>query len=127
MKLRDMMFLVIGGLLVISGMVLNTLISGDAEAQGGLKDGVFRTITCGGLFISDGDKKKGYFGLGTNGSAMLRIYGDDGIVAYLGTNIEENNEIRKGSFKKQTEKTAINNTCILIIMVDKPGPIIVIQ
>jgi len=28
MKLRDMMFLVIGGLLVISGMVLNTLLSG---------------------------------------------------------------------------------------------------
>ena len=31
MKLRDMMFLVIGGLLVISGMVLNTLLSSDAE------------------------------------------------------------------------------------------------
>ena len=34
MKLRDMMFLVIGGLLVISSMVLNTLLSSDAEAQG---------------------------------------------------------------------------------------------
>ena len=34
MKLRDMMFLVMGGLLVISGMVLNTLLSSDAEAQG---------------------------------------------------------------------------------------------
>ena len=33
MKIRDAMFLVIGGLLVISGMVLNTLISGDADAQ----------------------------------------------------------------------------------------------
>lgn len=58
MKLRDMMFLVIGGLLVISGMVLNTLISGDADAQ---EDGetttfrhiVCRTITCEGLFIQD--------------------------------------------------------------------------
>ena len=37
MKLRDMMFLVIGGLLVISGMVLNTLRSGDAK---------FDFITC---------------------------------------------------------------------------------
>ena len=33
MKIRDAVFLVIGGLLVISGMVLNTLISGDADAQ----------------------------------------------------------------------------------------------
>tara|TARA_B100000745_G_C20119461_1_gene383259 strand:+ start:619 stop:831 length:213 start_codon:yes stop_codon:yes gene_type:complete len=33
MKLRDMMFLVIGGLLVISGMVLNSLLSGNADAQ----------------------------------------------------------------------------------------------
>ena len=33
MKLRDMMFLVIGGLLVISGMVLNALLSGNADAQ----------------------------------------------------------------------------------------------
>ncbi len=29
MKLRDMMFLVIGGLLVISGMVLNEVTSGN--------------------------------------------------------------------------------------------------
>ena len=33
MKLRDMMFLVIGGLLVISGMVLNSLLSGNVDAQ----------------------------------------------------------------------------------------------
>ena len=33
MKLRDMMFLVIGGLLVIYGMVLNALLSGNADAQ----------------------------------------------------------------------------------------------
>jgi hypothetical protein len=46
MKLRDMMFLVIGGLLVISGMVLNALLSGDAEAQSSLLDMNFRNITC---------------------------------------------------------------------------------
>ena len=51
MKLRDMMFLVIGGLLVISGMVLNTLLSGDAEAQEGVKDAAFRDITCRSLAI----------------------------------------------------------------------------
>ena len=45
MKLRDMMFLVVGGLLVISGMVLNTLLSGDAE---------FDFITCKGLTIKEG-------------------------------------------------------------------------
>ena len=58
MKLRDTVFLVIGGLLVISGMVLNTLISGDAEEQVGVKDVGFGLITCKGLYIKDGDKKK---------------------------------------------------------------------
>ena len=61
MKLRDMMFLVIGGLLVISGMVLNSLLSGDAEAQGGVKDAEFGFITCKGLFIADGSKLRGAF------------------------------------------------------------------
>ena len=74
MKLRDMMFLVIGGLLVISGMVLNALISGDAEAQGDVKDGVFRTITCETLFIADGYKQRGYFGLTSDRSAILEIH-----------------------------------------------------
>ena len=94
MKLRDMMFLVIGGLLVISGMVLNTLISGDAEAQEGLKDATFRTITCGAFFIADvivdGSKLRGAFGLDSGGDAMLKIYGDDGKhqVAYLGVKFQ---------------------------------------
>ena len=107
MKLRDMMFLVIGGLLVISGMVLNSLLSGDAEAQGGLKDGVFRTITCESLFIKDGYKDRGYFGLQTDGSAALKIYADDGktIVAYLGGNIKENDEMMfKLLSKSKTDK-----------------------
>ena len=63
MKLRDMMFLVIGGLLVISGMVLNTLLSGDAEAQGDVKDATFRYITCEKLFIKDGYRTRETFGL----------------------------------------------------------------
>jgi len=85
-KLRDAMFLVIGGLLVISGMVLNSLLSGDAEAQGGVKDMEFGYITCKGLIIKTEDKQRGYFGLDTDGNAVLEIYGDDGKsqVAYLG-------------------------------------------
>ena len=95
MKIRDAVFLVIGGLLVISGMVLNTLISGDAEAQGGVKDGVFRTITCEALVIKDGYKERGSFELDTDGEAILKIYGDDGEtpVAYLGKNTSKNDEM----------------------------------
>ena len=54
MKLRDMMFLVIGGLLVISGMVLNALLSGDAEAQEGLNNGHFDKVICKNIYIVDG-------------------------------------------------------------------------
>ena len=95
MKLRDMMFLVIGGLLVISGMVLNTLLSGDVEAQGGLKDGRFRNIVCEGIVVKglgivivDNElKPRGYFGVSANGSAMLEMTGDnEKRVAYLGGN-----------------------------------------
>ena len=94
MKLRDMMFLVIGGLLVISGMVLNALLSGDAEAQGGVKDGHFRFVFCESLIIKDGYKMRGRFGLG-DGDAQLRIFGDDEktSVAYLGGNAQENGEM----------------------------------
>ena len=95
MKLRDMMFLVIGGLLVISGMVLNSLLSGDAEAQVGVKDATFRNITCRNLIIKDGYKEKAHFGLAPNGSAILAMYGDDQIykIAYLGENTSANNEM----------------------------------
>jgi hypothetical protein len=105
MKLRDMMFLVIGGLLVISGMVLNTLISGDADAQVGLKDATFGYVTCKGLIIKDGYKNRGYFGLNTNGDAILKIYGDDGEtdVAYLGGNRKQNNEMMF-HLQSQTDK-----------------------
>ena len=88
------MFLVIGGLLVISGMVLNALISGDAEAQVGAKNAEFGYIMCKGVvvkgggfaLVDDGNKMRGAFGLDTDGDAILKIYGDDGksTVAYLG-------------------------------------------
>ena len=104
MKLRDMMFLVIGGLLVISGMVLNALLSGNAEAQEGVKDATFRTITCEGILVKNlfiGDRSigmKGSFGIGdgSTDNAHLLIYGDDDgdtAVAYLGVNPDYNNEV----------------------------------
>ena len=89
MKIRDAVFLVIGGLLVISGMVLNSFLVDDADAQDvSLGDMTFGYITCEGLIIKDGDKRSGLFGLDTTGDAMLKIYGDDGKtpVAYLGGN-----------------------------------------
>ena len=109
MKLRDMMFLVIGGLLVISGMVLNTLISGDAEAQEGLKDAKFRTVYCKTLFIDDGYKPRGYFGSGKDGNAILQIYGDDGktALAYLGRNNETNEMMFRLKSKSKTDKRQV--------------------
>ena len=108
------MFLVIGGLLVISGMVLNTLISGDADAQVGVKDAIFRNVICEGLMISDGGlfiadkngRERGTFGLTDNGDAFLRILGDDGKkqVAYLGGNIETNGMMFVLKSKSKTDK-----------------------
>ena len=112
MKLRDMMFLVIGGLLVISGMVLNTLLSGDAEAQGGLKDGMFKTVICEGLYLTDGSKVIGSFALSNSGNATLQIYGDDGksTVAYLGKNTADPNKemMFRLKSKSKTDKREVS-------------------
>ena len=91
------MFLVIGGLLVISGMVLNALLSGDAEAQGGVPyETKFNFVSCKGIVIKDENgRHRGYFGL-SKGDAALTMYGDDGksTVAYLGRNAgDPNNEM----------------------------------
>ena len=59
-----------GAGLVVLGMVLNSLVSGDAEAQVGVEDAT-RYITCKGLVIKDGYKERGYFGLRRDGSVML--------------------------------------------------------
>ena len=106
MKLRDMMFLVIGGLLVISGMVLNALLSGDAEAQEGVKDGVFKYITCEGLILKDGYKMRGLFALSDSGTAVLQILGDDGKtpVAYLGVDGKSNEMKLSLRSKSKTDK-----------------------
>ena len=96
MKLRyKILYMSFGAGLVVLGMMLNSLVSGDAEAQGGVKDARFGYITCKGLYIKDGYKNKGAFGLSSNGGAILQIFGDDGetLIAYLGENAEGDNEI----------------------------------
>ena len=106
MKIRDAVFLVIGGLLVISGMVLNSVLITDADAQGSVKDVTFRNITCQEINIKDKNGKwRGLFGLGTN-SAMLTIYGDDGNtqVAYLGENAKNNEMMFQLKSKSKTDK-----------------------
>ena len=107
MKIRDAVFLVIGGLLVISGMVLNSFLVDDADAQDvSLGDMTFGYITCKGLIIKDGDKERGYFGLDTSGDAVLQIYGDDGKskVAYLGVDVRSNEMRLSLRSKSKTDK-----------------------
>ena len=119
MKIRDAVFLVIGGLLVISGMVLNSFLVDDADAQDvSLGDMTFGYITCKGLIIKDGDKERGSFLLDTDDSAMLKIYGDDGktSVAYLGENKAENNEMMfRLASKSKTDKSIVS------VGIDKNG------
>ena len=100
------MFLVIGGLLVISGMVLNALLSGDVEAQEGVKDVEFGYIICKGLRIRDGYKERGYFGVNAVGGAILQIYGDGGKsrVAHLGRNTENGEMMFLLKSKSKTDK-----------------------
>jgi len=53
MKLRDkILYTSFGAGLVVLGMVLNSLVSGDADAQMGVKDGVFRFISCEGIVFT---------------------------------------------------------------------------
>jgi hypothetical protein len=95
MKIRDAVFLVIGGLLVIAGMVLNSFLVGDADAQVGGDNTILKNVFCENLIIQDKNGKwRGFFGL-ASGDAILEIYGDDGDtqVAYLGKNTKFDNEM----------------------------------
>ena len=59
MKLRDkILYMSFGAGLVVLGMILNSLVSGDADARGGVKDATFRTITCRDIIIKSGYKEK---------------------------------------------------------------------
>ena len=104
MKLRDkILYMSFGAGLVVLGMILNSLVSGDAEAQVGVKDAT-GYITCKGLVIKDGYKERGYFRLRRDGSVMLGIYGDDGrtVVAYLGKNKKGHDEMMFNLTSKST-------------------------
>ena len=95
MKLRDkILYMSFGAMLVVLGMVLNSLVSG-ADAQEDVKDATFRNVTCQRLIIQDAYMKKAFFGLSSSGDAMLTMYSDDPnhAVAYLGGNKAENNEM----------------------------------
>ena len=114
MKLRyKILYMSFGAGLVVLGMVLNSLVSGDAEAQEGLEDVVenFELITCKGLIIQDENgRHRGRFGLDSRGGATLKILGDDGetAVAYLGGNPYANDEmnfyLRSKSFSETDER-----------------------
>ena len=119
MKIRDAVFLVIGGLLVISGMVLNSFLVGDADAQSSsLGDMDFGVITCNAIRIKDdGNKLKGYFGLNGEFEAILQIYGDNGessYVAYLGSGLG-NEMVFQLKSKSKTDKREAS------MMIDENG------
>ena len=120
MKMRDkILYMTYGAGLVVLGMVLNSFLVDDADAQGAsLGNMRFGEITCESLIIKDGDKWRGLFGLSTNGKAMLKIYGDDGdsTIAYLGENKAENGEMMfRLTSKSKTDKEVIS------IMIDEHG------
>ena len=110
MKLRDkILYMSFGAGLVVLGMILNSLVSGDADAQEGVKDVEFGYITCKGLIIRTEDKVRGYFGLDSGGDAILEI-SDDGErpVAYLGKNTSKNDEmIFQLQSKSKTDKRQV--------------------
>ena len=116
MKLRyKILYMSFGAGLVVLGMVLNSLVSGDAEAQEGLKDATFRFIACEGLVILDKNGRfRGDFVGSIDGDAMLRIYGDDGKtpVAYLGGNPNKNNEMN--FYLKSKSKTDKGEVSMMI-------------
>ena len=98
MKLRyKILYMSFGAMLVVLGMVLNSLVSGDAEAQEGVPyETKFNFVSCKGIVIKDENgRQRGYFGLSSTYDAKFEIYGDDGktSVAYLGGNAKENDEM----------------------------------
>ena len=97
MKLRyKILYMSFGAGLVVLGMILNSSVSGDANAQVGLKDATFGVITCKAIIIQGKDERKAYFGLdGSGDSSMLTMFGDDlsQQIVYLGRNQGENNEM----------------------------------
>ena len=110
MKLRDkFLYMSFGAGLVVLGMVLNSFLIDDADAQI-WREAIFKTITCESLIIKDGDKRRGLFGVSDEGDAMLKIYGVDGKaeVAYLGTNTTGNEMMLHLTSKSKTDKREVS-------------------
>ena len=108
MKLRyKILYMSFGAGLVVLGMVLNSLVSGDAEAQGSVKDARFGVVVCEGIVIIDGSKKRGLFGLSDSGDAILKMFGDDGTtqVAYLGADANTDEMIFYLKSKSKTDES----------------------
>ena len=75
MKLRDkFLYMSFGAGLVVLGMVLNSFLIDDADAQVGVQDATFREITCRSLIIKDGYKWRGAFGLDISDSFCFLKY-----------------------------------------------------
>ena len=111
MELRDkILYMTYGAGLVVLGMVLNSFLVDDADAQGvSLGDMTFGYITCRGIIIKTGDKVRGYFGLDSGGDAILEISNDDGEtpVAYLGTDINTDEMMFQLESKSKTDKREV--------------------
>ena len=128
MKLRyKILYMSFGAGLVVLGMVLNSLISGNVNAQVDMEDAVFETangkdaifgnivitddVACRNLAILDVDEgdAKALLGLDTNGNGRLVMYGDDSNypIAYLGENEKTNEMIFQLQSKSKIDKRQV--------------------
>jgi len=146
MKLRDkILYMSFGAGLVVLGMVLNSLISGNVNAQVDMEDAVFENIECedalietvdckdaifGNIVITDDvacrnlaildvdeGEAKALLGLDTNGNGRLVMYGDDSNypIAYLGENEKTNEMILQLQSKSKIDKRQV------MMMIGKNG------
>ena len=119
MKTRErLLFMTIGGLLVLAGMIVGQFVFSTAQAQDGAQDATFKTVKCerlevgdssnrqaveieslngiGGIGISNKAGKLGaLFTVGRHGSGSLNIYNQERTtVAEIGTDADGNGLIR---------------------------------
>jgi hypothetical protein len=134
MKLRDkILYMTYGAGLVVLGMILNSLIGSDADAQDNNGILTIRELRCKRLVVGDEDKQcivfnglilcngvvsksftivddkynfRGLFGLSDAGDAFLEIFGEDNEnpVAYLGENAEDGEMMFQLESKSKTDK-----------------------
>ena len=127
MKIRDALFLVIGGLLVISGMVLNSVLVGDANADKGSIDAKFGEVTCRKLIIKDGDEIRAVLGLDRTNLASLSIFdigdGSHHRLAYLGTEkVYDEEVIEKGKVVGKKKVVGRGDTRLDLFSEYNPNP-----